>query len=77
VVLEDVVLLDPVDAVPAIVCALTRPSSPTPATAPNATPTVSLFSKRIAASRACILARVLVSMGCSLSAASESFLGAP
>lgn len=58
VVLEEVavlavlaVLLD-VDVVPGTVWALTAPSKPTPATALNATPTVILLSRRIAASRA-------------------------
>jgi hypothetical protein len=56
VVLEDVVdVLEAVDMVPGMVCALTSPSRPTPATALKATPTVSLLSKLIAASRACIL----------------------
>ena len=72
-----VAVLDAVDVVPGRVCALTTPSKPTPATALKATPTVSLLSKRIAASRACILPWVFGSMCCSLPAASESFLGAP
>jgi hypothetical protein len=75
VVLEEVAVLDAVDVVPGMVCALTSPSRPTPATALNATPTVSLFSKRIAASRACIRPWVLVSMRGSLPPATESFLG--
>ncbi|HEV2030218.1 MAG TPA: hypothetical protein VGS16_17080 [Candidatus Dormibacteraeota bacterium] len=54
-VLEEVAVLVAVDVVPGMVCALTTPSRPTPATALKATPTVSLFSRRIAASRACIL----------------------
>jgi hypothetical protein len=75
VVLEDVVdVLDAVDVVPGMVCALTSPSRPTPATALKATPTVSLLSKRIAASRACILPFVLVSMCRSLRPTSESYL---
>jgi hypothetical protein len=78
VVLDEVVaVLDAVDVVPGRVCALRTPSKPTPATALKATPTVSLLSKRIAASRACILPWVFGSMCCSLPAASESFLGAP
>jgi hypothetical protein len=76
VVLEEVVVLDAVDVVPGMVCALTSPSRPTPATALNATPAVSLFSQRIAASRAWIRPWVLVSIGGSLPPASESFLGA-
>lgn len=65
-VLEDVVALAVVDAVldevPGMVYALTVPSRPTPATALKATPAVSRLSRRIAASRACILRCVVGSM---------------
>ena len=76
VLLDAVAVLDVVDVVPGMVCALTKPSRPTPATALKATPTVNRFSRRIAASRACILPSVFVSMCCSLPAASKSPLGA-
>jgi hypothetical protein len=52
VLLEAVDLVDVVDVVAGMVWALTTPNKPTPATALKATPAVSLFSKRIAASRA-------------------------
>jgi hypothetical protein len=50
---EAVLVVD--DVIPEMVWALTAPSSPTPATAAKATPTVSRFSIRKAASRALIL----------------------
>ena len=50
--LEAVAVLAVVDVLPGIVCALTAPSKPTPATALKATPTVSRFNRLIAASRA-------------------------
>ena len=53
VLLEAVaVVVDEVGVVPGMVWALTTPNKPTPAIALKATPVVSRFSKRIAASRA-------------------------
>jgi hypothetical protein len=52
-----------VAVVPGMVDALTAPSTPTPASAPTATPVVSRLSRRKAASRARILSWVLLSTG--------------
>jgi hypothetical protein len=59
---------------PGIVYALTAPSTPTPASAPAATPVVSRLSMRNAASRARSLFWVLLSMGVMVAAASETSL---
>jgi hypothetical protein len=71
---------DEAETVPGIVYALSTPSNPTPATAPNATPAVSRLSIRAAASRARILVSVVPfamsgSMVLTMARASECFLG--
>jgi hypothetical protein len=71
---------DDSEARPGIVYALTTPSRPTPATAPNATPAVMRLSILAAASRARILVSfvpllVSVSMVLTMAQASERFLG--
>jgi hypothetical protein len=74
---------DESETMPGIVYALTTPSRPTPATAPNATPAVTRLSNRAAASRAWILASLVLfvalvvsgSMVLTMAQASECFLG--
>jgi hypothetical protein len=62
---------------PGIVCAPTAPSKPTPTTAKKATPVVTLFSIRIAASRAWILVAVGfgLSMDLRVASAHQATLG--